>query len=64
MGFLDKLLGRGKPATTDTADTHAHDHDHEHEHEHEHEQPAPGTTMPEAGAPGEEPATGGPMTPP
>jgi hypothetical protein len=62
MGFLDKLLGRGKPATTDTADTHAHDHDHEHEHEHE--QPAPGTTMPEAGAPGEEPATGGPMTPP
>ncbi len=51
MGFLDKLLGRGKKAASDTPpetgrmpepqpeaepDTEHDDHDHEHGHEHEH----------------------------
>ena len=59
MGFLDRLLGRDKPASKDAAETHAHDHDHD-DHDHEHPPAAP--SMPEASTPTEDPGTGG--TPP
>ena len=35
MGFLDKLLGRDKPAHD-----HSHDHDHDHDHDHSHDEPS------------------------
>jgi hypothetical protein len=57
MGFLDRLLGRDKPAST--GDAHAHDHDHDHDHDHP---PAPAASMPEAGTPTEDPAPGGGTT--
>jgi len=58
MGFLDKLLGRGKKAV-DTAEDkiHMHDHGHDHDHDHDHgdaaaEPPpaAPAPAAPETGA--------------
>jgi hypothetical protein len=64
MGFLDRLLGRGKKAV-DTAEEklHMHDHDHDHDHAHDHGDAATATppaapTAPETGA-GPEGETGG-----
>ena len=52
MGFLDKLLGRGKKAV-DTAEDklHMHDHDHDHAPAAAAETPAaPAPAAPETGA--------------
>ena len=56
MGFLDRLLGRGKKAV-DTAEDKLHMHDHDHDHDHDHGEAAappppaaPAPAAPETGA--------------
>ena len=61
MGFLDRLLGRGKKAV-DTAEDKLHMHDHGDDHDHgepaAEAPPAPAATTPETGTPPES-ETGG-----
>ena len=60
MGFLDRLLGRGKKAV-DTAEDklHMHDHDHDHDHDHGEAGAAPPPSPPPVGSAPPEDESGG-----
>ncbi len=58
MGFLDKLLGRGKKAV-DTAEDKLHMHDHDHDHDHDHGEAAAPPAAPAPAAPEEGAGTQG-----